>query len=545
VVGDIERTRLDNVKVMFFVGVNDGIIPKKSENTSVLSETDRQFFEQLDVTLSPSARQKAFIQKFYLYLIMTKPSEKLYLSYSGKSSDGKSVLPSYLIRNLKTLYPQISVENAQKAQEQLSYIRIPKADILWSQENYIRTLGENAVLMLYGNEISGSVSAFETYASCRFAYFLQYGLRLSEREEYRFAVNDFGTVLHAVLEDVSKKVTDQKKSFSLLTEDERRKLVSDSIIRITQDYGNTILKDSSRNEFMIKRMSDLADRTVWAIGKQLECGEFAPDAFEMKFVIDEEEVQAGKRMSVMGKIDRIDICEDDENVYVKVIDYKSGNSDFDLLRTYYGLKLQLVTYMKAATHIEQLRHPDKRIVPAGIFYYHIDNPVIDMADLPLDNENQEREDNELDAVNIKIQEALRMKGVVNDNPSIIRKMDDTDGKSLAIPVVFKSNGELDARQSRVMSTEKFGVLEDFVTEKSVDMTSGIFQGSIEINPYESGTRNSCEYCPYGAVCGFTTDMQGSTYRHMKKFQDGELWKNIMEGVDENGRQLDNRSKKGN
>lgn len=138
--------------------------------------------------------------------------------------------------------------------------------------------------------------------------------------------------------------------------------------RITQEYGNTILKDSSRNEYLIDRMTKLADRTIWAIGKQLECGIFKPDAYEMKFLLDGEVVESKKTLSMKGKIDRIDICEDDNNIYVRIVDYKSGKSDFDLLRTYYGLKLQLIMYMKAAKHIEQLRNNGKNIIPRSVIF---------------------------------------------------------------------------------------------------------------------------------------------------------------------------------
>ena len=194
-IGDIERTRLDNVKVLFFAGVNDGVVPKKNENCSVLSETDRSILEAQEIVLSPSAREKAFIQKFYLYLMMTKASHRLYLSYAKKSSDGKTALPSYLIRNVRRMFPDVRITDADRQDGQFVYLKIPKQDIEWNTENYIKTLSENAALLLYGTQLKGSISAFETYASCRFAYFLEYGLKLSQREEYRFAVQDFGTPL--------------------------------------------------------------------------------------------------------------------------------------------------------------------------------------------------------------------------------------------------------------------------------------------------------------------------------------------------------------
>lgn len=244
-IGDIERTRLDNVKVLFFAGVNDGVVPKKNENCSVLSETDRSILEAQEIVLSPSAREKAFIQKFYLYLMMTKASHRLYLSYAKKSSDGKTALPSYLIRNVRRMFPDVRITDADGQDGQFVYLKIPKQDIEWNTENYIKTLSENAALLLYGTQLKGSISAFETYASCRFAYFLEYGLKLSQREEYRFAVQDFGTVLHGVLEDVSRQLKEEKKSFSLLSDEERKKRVSESVVRIAAEYGNTILKDNS------------------------------------------------------------------------------------------------------------------------------------------------------------------------------------------------------------------------------------------------------------------------------------------------------------
>ena len=226
-IGDIERTRLDNVKVLFFAGVNDGVVPKKNENCSVLSETDRSILEAQEIVLSPSAREKAFIQKFYLYLMMTKASHRLYLSYAKKSSDGKTALPSYLIRNVRRMFPDVRITDADGQDGQFVYLKIPKQDIEWNTENYIKTLSENAALLLYGTQLKGSISAFETYASCRFAYFLEYGLKLSQREEYRFAVQDFGTVLHGVLEDVSRQLKEEKKSFSLLSDEERKKRCAD------------------------------------------------------------------------------------------------------------------------------------------------------------------------------------------------------------------------------------------------------------------------------------------------------------------------------
>jgi ATP-dependent helicase/nuclease subunit B len=254
-----------------------------------------------------------------------------------------------------------------------------------------------------------------------------------------------------------------------------------------------------------------------------------PDAYEQHFLIDEKDFLKNKAFAMQGKIDRIDICEDEENVYVRVVDYKTGKSDFNLQQTYYGLKLQLITYLRAAQHIEKKRHSDKNIIPAGILYYNIDNPIVDISE-----ESFESEEEYIQAAEDMIMQELRMKGVVNDNKEIIRKMDDRGGKSAVIPVKFKSDGELD-RNSHVYSTQQFEMLEKHVTKSCIGIAKEIFEGNVDINPYESGQQTACEYCPYHAVCGFAPE---NGYRHFKKLKDEQIWKNIREEKEANGESVD-------
>lgn len=514
VIGDIERTRLDNIKAMFFIGVNDGYVPKKSDSRSVLSETDRQKLKEMDVSLSMSVREKAFVQRFYLYLIMTKTSGRLYITYAYNSMDMKAILPSYIVRMLKKMFPGMNVLSYDDTAKEHSYIKIPKTELEWTDENLAKILADGVALKLYGKELTGSVTSFEQFASCQYAYFCRYGLDLSEREEYRFAVNDFGTILHAVIEDVSKNIKRNKKSFVLLSDEERRSLVSESIHAVADNYGNTILKSTSRNEYLIKRMEDLADKTLWAIGKQLADGLFTPDTFEKGFLTKIENLQHDVSFFMQGKIDRIDICEDDENVYVKVVDYKTGHADFDLFKTYYGLKIQLFTYMREAIAYEKKKHEGKNVIPAGLLYYNIDNPIV---------ETKQTEDSAIEEL---IRKELRMKGVVNSNKNIISKLDSTEGTSLNIPVTVGKSGNIDASKSKVLTTEELLAVGRYVDRENLDKATKILDGSIHINPYEKGNENSCAYCPYNSVCGFSEDMPGVKFRRLEYMSPDDIWAQI-------------------
>lgn len=514
VIGDIERTRLDNIKAMFFIGVNDGYVPKKSDSRSVLSETDRQKLKEMDVSLSMSVREKAFVQRFYLYLIMTKTSGRLYITYAYNSMDMKAILPSYIVRMLKKMFPGMNVLSYDDTAKEHSYIKIPKTELEWTDENLAKILADGVALKLYGKELTGSVTSFEQFASCQYAYFCRYGLDLSEREEYRFAVNDFGTILHAVIEDVSKNIKRNKKSFVLLSDEERRSLVSESIHAVADNYGNTILKSTSRNEYLIKRMEDLADKTLWAIGKQLADGLFTPDTFEKGFLTRIEDLPHDVSFFMKGKIDRIDICEDDENVYVKVVDYKTGHADFDLFKTYYGLKIQLFTYMREAIAYEKKKHEGKNVIPAGLLYYNIDNPIV---------ETKQTDDSAIEEL---IRKELRMKGVVNSNKNIISKLDSTEGTSLNIPVTVGKSGNIDASKSKVLTTEELLAVGRYVDKENLDKATKILDGSIHINPYEKGNENSCAYCPYNSVCGFSEDMPGVKFRRLEYMSPDDIWAQI-------------------
>lgn len=514
VIGDIERTRLDNIKAMFFIGVNDGYVPKKSDSRSVLSETDRQKLKEMEVSLSMSVREKAFVQRFYLYLIMTKTSGRLYITYAYNSMDMKAILPSYIVRMLKKMFPGMNVLSYDDTAKEHSYIKIPKTELEWTDENLAKILADGVALKLYGKELTGSVTSFEQFASCQYAYFCRYGLDLSEREEYRFAVNDFGTILHAVIEDVSKNIKRNKKSFVLLSDEERRSLVSESIHAVADNYGNTILKSTSRNEYLIKRMEDLADKTLWAIGKQLADGLFTPDTFEKCFLTRIEDLPHDVSFFMQGKIDRIDICEDDENVYVKVVDYKTGHADFDLFKTYYGLKIQLFTYMREAIAYEKKKHKGKNVIPAGLLYYNIDNPIV---------ETKQTDDSAIEEL---IRKELRMKGVVNSNKNIISKLDSTEGTSLNIPVTVGKSGNIDASKSKVLTTEELLAVGRYVDKENLDKATKILDGSIHINPYEKGNENSCAYCPYNSICGFSEDMPGVKFRRLEYMSPDDIWAQI-------------------
>ena len=567
VVGDMERTRLKQVKVLFFLGVNDGSIPKNASKGGIISDMDREFLIESGTEMAPSPRQQMYIQRLYLYLNMTKPSEQLYLSYAKVNSEGKGIRPSYLIDTVRKLFPAMSVEYPQNrsrleqiegrqegarylAEELREYVEgtLPEEE---RQDFYLmyrayeadaagrdlltraafrryRESGLSRIVAraLYGQQLENSVSRLEAYAACACRHFLQYGLSLQEREEFGFEVSDMGTVYHAVLENFAGKLAESNLTWWDFTEDFAAKAVKESVEAYAAIYGETVLYSSARNEYAITRMSRILTRTVLTLQKHLKQGSFQPDDYELSFRFAEDldsihvDLSEDEKMHLQGRIDRIDVAEDAEHVYVKVIDYKSGNRKFDLAALYYGLQLQLVVYMNAAMEMESRKHPDKEIVPAALLYYHIDDPTIET---PVELTDEQ--------INEQILAKLRMNGVVNSDPEVVERLDRyMQDKSVVIPVEKKKDGSFSAR-SGVLSREEMQLISSYVDAKIRSIGREILDGKIAANPYEKGNEEACTYCAYKKVCGFDGSIPGYEKRQLEDLDKQALMQRMQKTVE--------------
>ena len=549
IVGDMERTRLNQVKVLLFLGVNDGNIPRNANKGGIISDIDREFLKDSDIELAPTPRQQMFTQRLYLYMNMTKPSERLYLSYARISSDGKTLRPSYLIDTVKALFPCAYQGNLMEGKESVTERIMGKKDALpyvaeelreraqgraggmtdeeffslcriyWEDpafrsqmekllqaayEHYEhKPLGAMIARMVYGTVLENSVSRLERYAACAYAHFLQYGLNLKEREVFQLENTDLGNIYHEVLEVFSHRLKEHGYTWLDFPKEEGEQLLWEALENCSMQYGETILYSSARYQYMIERMYRILKRTIWALKEQLKSGKFLPEAFEMSFsrvenldavniTLSEEE-----KMKLRGRIDRLDTCEDEDHIYVKVIDYKSGNKKFDLAAVYYGLQLQLIVYMNVAAEMMKKSHPDKEVVPAALLYYHVNDPMI-----------KSEEELSPEQVNDQLLKELRMNGLVNDSEEVIGLLDGSFAtKSSIIPVERKSDGSLSARSS-VVNRQDYEVISNYVNQKMHQFGTEILQGNIEVNPCEQGNTESCTYCTFREICAFDGKIPG-------------------------------------
>lgn len=566
VIGDVKRTRLADIKALFFMGVNEGVIPQKSSKGAVLSEMEREFLKDADVELSPGVREDIYIQRFYLYQNITKPSRHLCLSYAQATSSGEGNVPAYLISLLTKMFTQLEIKEKNLRQPAIDDIdsvargldalpNILRSIVAGNQneedmqllrwflgnDKYRETtkkllvaafyesqtdgISAGVARALYGDVIENSATRLEKFSACAFAHFLQYGLCLSKRVEYEFNSMDMGTVMHGALERFTLKLNKENLDLRNVPDEKRDETMCSCVDEVMMDYGNDYINSNARNKYLVARVKRIMQRTAWALQEQARKGDFVPGGVEVSFAMEDGLTSTNialtndSMMRLKGRIDRVDVCEDDDKVYVKIIDYKSGNKSLDLIELYHGLQLQLVVYLNAALEIEQKKHVDKPVEPAGIFYYNIGDPLVTV-----------NADDDDAGIKNKILEELRMNGLASTYAKAIEHLDHTldqgsNNKSKVCAVSLTKDGNYVAT-SKVINKEQFTAMAEYVSDKVVEIGQQIMAGKVDINPYELKSKNACTYCEYYSICSFDERLNGCHYRQLSSMSEKELWQKI-------------------
>lgn len=559
-VGDMERTRLNSVRCLFFLGINEGVVPKPQAGGGVLSEQDRLLFEENGIELAPNRRQNAFLSEFYLYLSLTKPSERLYLSYRRSDSAGKAMRPSYLLSRVQKLFPELSVCEGEGdgilaalgtdrgfsrfLQGVREYAAGEKPAPLFAELYALYRAGELAAPLafssvaaaafyqkpeaalsaanakkLYGQTLSGSVTRLEQYAACAFAHFLMFGLSVEERAEYQIGMPDIGTVYHNALRYYSAGVKESEYNWHTIPEEKSAQLLADAADQAVKEYSEGIFASSMRSRELVQRIKRMLRRTVDTVQLQIRRGDFEPEEFEYDFT------HADRYLALRGRIDRIDLYRDGQENYIRVVDYKSGNTQFKLEKLYYGLSLQLAVYMEAAMQWAKEKGMEA-VVPAGMLYYHIDDPIVAKGG---DTEEQ-------------IQKKLIMNGLVNADKKALVAQDKSfyseqgglaaGVTSRVIPAATGKSGNLNA-SSMAVDEAYFGDVLKCARERLYENAKKILAGDVEPAPYRRGSENACEWCVLKDACNFDRRLAGYRYRDLKKLERDEIREKICKNEEAN------------
>lgn len=549
-VGDIQRTRLkDTKKIIFFIGVNDGIIPGGGVSGGVITDSDREFLETKDYVLAPTARDNVFKQRLYLYSLLAKPTEKICMTFSKSGSDGSIRRKSYLISTIQNLFSKLQIVETEDQKIDISHITNKDAALNYVAENMweyrfhhndnmfeqicsvlmqnpkdrekIEQMADGTFYkserpelkaeiarMLYGTRENIGITRLERFAACAYSQFLNNGLKLGERKKFEIAAFDIGNLYHDAIDRYFRKVQDENIAWENLDAGISRQIIHKCVETVMEEYDNDALSGTARNLFIKNQVRETAERTVDVLVKHIKSGKFVPAEYELQVA--------------HGRIDRVDTLQKEGKLYVKVIDYKSGNKKFSISDTFMGLQMQLMVYLKDAVDYEKKKNPDKNVLPAGGLYFHIHDPYVEKPDFGkiISDYRKENPDSTLDDESIKAQavknvqyKQFRMTGMINSDLDIVRLMDqqvfEKRGTSDILPVSSVKSGL--SSSSQVLDSQMYSKFIDYVSHKAEDMKEQIIEGNIAINPVDG----ACDYCPYGSVCRFDRKL-GDKYRDVEK-----------------------------
>lgn len=566
IVGDIERSRIGQIKILMFLGVNDGNIPKANTKGGIISDFDREFLKGQSLELSPTPREQIYTQRFYLYQNMTKPSESLYISYSNAGMDGKTLRESYLVSTLRKLFPKLETNKdadrlhledifgVRDGAEALSiglreyakcelrslsasqlqalyrfmceYDESTKLSLKLLEAAFFRyeagSLSARIVQDLYSKSLNMSVSRLEKFANCEYAHFLQYGMALRPREEFGFERVDLGDMYHSILEQFAQSITARGYTLSNFddeaADEELRKIVES----LGVNYGEAVLHSSFKNEFMLGRILEIMRRTVHTLKKQLQAGSFIEEAVEQR-IKESIELPDGNSINFVGKIDRIDLYKKDDKVYVKIIDYKSGNKDIELDSLFYGLSLQQPLYMSAALKQIRRKYPELDAHMGAMFYYHIDDPII-----------SSQEELSEDKIEEEILKSLKVAGVMNSLTEVVNGLDaaliEDRGTSKVIPAAIRTDGTY-SKNSKLMEEEELELLTAYADQMVKTTGQKILEGQVLLNPVSYDKWDSCTYCQFKEICMFDERIEGYRKRRPKKLSDEEALEQIRSALE--------------
>lgn len=554
-VSTIEVSSAVNADAVFVVGVSDGVLPQRIDHEGILSDVDREWFTELGFELAPTSKLRLMDETFMAYHAFTSPREQLFVSYPIADEEGKALIPSLYIARLKQLLPGVEMISAvtdpfdvDEETDRFSYISHPRSalpfiaskmkklvhteavspeweavlayyekDPYWSSivqrirrpidlGNQTERLTPEVTSGLYGETIVSSVSRVESYYSCPFQHYATYGLGLRERAQYTLEAPAIGDLFHAALKWVSDETMRLGLSWSELSKAECWKLASDAVEDITPYFFNRILSSTSRYVYIKRKLTQIIQQTIYSLRTQAKSTSFKPIAIEAGFGPGEKlpplefPLRMGKSMKLQGRIDRIDASEVNGHQFLRVVDYKSSSKKLDLTEVFYGLSLQMMTYLDVAlAHAIELLGVEAE--PAGLLYLQVHNPMI-------------RSQTELTVALLEgeIAKSYKMQGYILENPAVAQDMDSGIGRTSAIiPAALKTDGSF-TKSSKVLSTDDMQMVRQYVRKRHQLAGNAMLLGDTRVYPYKLKDRMPCNFCSYRSVCQFDQSDPEQAYR---------------------------------
>lgn len=554
--GDIDRSRNREIKVLFLIGLNDGVIPRSVKDEGFLNDTDRGVLKENSIELAKNSLELLYDNQFNVYRALSMPEERLYLSYPVSDKENNALRSSILVEQIKKIFPNLTLTSdvvdedfdittidgtldcvVEKYREFIDNEEIDqkwKDVITWYKKNdkkridkiikgakytnISEKLSAENIRKMYGKSLRTSVSRLEQYRKCPFSFHLKYGLKLKEEDQFKIRAIDTGNFMHEVIDEVFSKIEDKDFDVKTISKEELYNIISEIVNQKLGMSKNYIFTSTPKFIALTRRLKKVVYESIDYIIEHLKNSKFELYGHEVEFNEKSElkplkmELENGKQVVVTGKIDRIDIAKTEDNTYVRIIDYKSSVKDIDLNQVVSGVQIQLLTYLDEISE-------QKNFEPTGILYFSLIDTIV-KADKNLSDEDLRKQ----------LNKRFRMKGLVVADLDIVKMMDKNikpSSFSESIPVYLDKEGNISKTRSSVIDKEKFGRLQKYTKSIISQISKEIFNGNIDIKPFYMSKKTPCEYCEYKTVCNFDPKLPGNNYYYIKNTSKDIVLENIV------------------
>ncbi|MDD6484090.1 MAG: exodeoxyribonuclease V subunit gamma [Clostridiales bacterium] len=567
-VGSAERISAVSIRAMFMLGANDGCYPSQIKTEGFLSDADRREINSaFTKSVAPDTSVNMEKRRYSVWSVIASVREKLWITYSRVDSGGNEQTPARLFSNTAVRFPKLKVlcENdigtvISTPKSALHEMLInkssanPKNDKIWdvvydclkeekyglgeisdlwkSAKSYTQTaehISPKLARLLYGDNVKYSASRLNVYAGCPFKYFMNYGLGLRKRDEFEIAASDIGTYAHSVIEQFCRAVEKDAKTpaeklemWKSLSEDGARDKIIDEIIDKTIE--NIDADDIYKREHIksiMNRTGSVIKKAAKTVHNSLKNGKYTIAAEE-----NELAAKISDEITVMGRVDRIDEYTDDgDTKHIRIIDYKTGNTAFDIEHIYYGLDMQLVIYaILARDYFKEKRNEECSV--SGMYY----NFVKSSKTIRTANQSES-----------SVREDIRKEGLLDgvtfvDSAREFDSLADVDEnyktQSQVIKICYTQTGNISPKQNPLIRDLKDAeALMSFAENRIKSMDDRIRnEGDIKINPARDTKYNACDYCEYSGICAMDGEIQCREMPRTKKKE--EVWDKIRKNEEE-------------
>jgi ATP-dependent helicase/nuclease subunit B len=529
-IGTIDRSRNPDLKLVILLGVNETVFPATPPEGSLLNEMDREELGRHEIRLGHGRREFLSRERFFGYIACTRSRQRLVVACSERDNDDQPLNPSPFFSHLRSLFANLQVEKFSGADwtraEHLCELsgqlaragrRGPLLTELLNRPAFAALreqiasvpvsaepgrLASEITAQLYGPELRTSVSRLEEFAACSFKFFVHSGLRAEERQQFELDVRERGSFQHEALALFHRQLREENKNWRDITPAEARRRVKECVNQLLPQFHEGLLAATAQSRFAARAVAESLQDFVAATVEWMAHYQFDPHESELGFGAGDGQLAAwdldlgsGRRLILRGKIDRVDLCRDGGNdqALAVVIDYKSGALKLEDVLMANGLQLQLAAYLGVLRHLADARElfGVSRLVPAGVFYVNL---------------RGQSENGKTRTAVLQAREEFRQKRYQHLGRfdwAALRFLDSRGAKEGAqFKFKLRMDGAPHGANTDLLRTEEFGQLLDDVEAELVRMGREIYDGAIELNPYQKGDKVACDNCDYKSICRF-------------------------------------------